>query len=507
MEQSIEILFAFIGGKKVKIQEFKQLIKADVSKNALYILSSNIITLPIGIVFIGLISRNLSVTEFGTLSIFITFFTIASAFAELGISSTMVRFSSYYRKNDERKMYEVFKIALQVKFLINLIILVIGISVSKYIALNLYHDPVLITPLKYAFFVGFLMNFKEYFNSVLRSLNKFKIISTGFVIQSLFQLCLVFLLIKYDSLTLFHAMLIYFLTPISFFLFSGYFIPWKRSLKSHTSKELLPKLFSFGKWMSFVYLLDTFAYHLDVIMLKYFVSSEQVGYYFAANKVMHLLWLASGAFSFVLLPKISEFAGENKNKFKELPFKIINHTAFIAIPMAFGMYALSDQIILIVFGSRYVPSIPVVNLLVLAGLSEFLMLGTGPILMNIGKVKSFFYGSLINVVMIVFLNFTLIPLYGIRGAAIGTSISFFVLLIMFWAFVVHAIKPKFDIVPTFKYIIASIVMMYIMTSIDFGLSGLLKFVVDIGIGGISYLVIVIILFNMKEIIKMVSNRE
>lgn len=488
----------------MKIQEFKQLIKADISKNALYIILSNIITLPIGIIFIGLISRNLSVSEFGTLSLFITFFTIASALAELGITPTMVRFSSYYfGKNDERKMYEVFKIALQVKFLLNLIILVIGISVSKYIALNLYHDPVLITPLKYAFFVGFLMNFSAYFTSVLRSLNKFKIISMGFVIQSLFQLCLVFLLIKYDSLTLFHAMLIYLLTPVSFFLFSGYFIPRKKILKSSTSKELLPKLFSFGKWMFFVYLLDTFSYRLDILMLKYFVSSEQVGYYFAAYKVIHLLWLASGALSFVLLPKISELAGESKNKFKELPFKIINRTAFIAIPMAFGVYALSDQIIPIVFGSKYVASIPVVNLLIPAGLAGFLILGSGPILMNIGRVKSIFYGSLINVVLIVFLNFVLIPLYGIKGAAIGTSISFFVQLILYWAFVVHAIKPKFDIVPTIKYIIASIVMMYAMVSIDLGLSGLVKFVTDIGIGSGSYLVIVTISFNMKEIIKMV----
>lgn len=487
----------------MKIQEFKQLIKADISKNALYILSSNIITLPIGIIFIGLISRNLSVSEFGTLSLFITFFTIASAFAELGMTPTMVRFSSYYRgKNDERKMYAVFKIALQVKFLINLIFLVIGVSVSKYIALNLYHDPVLITPLKYAFFVGFLMNFSAYFTSVLRSLNKFKIISIGFVIQSLFQLCLVFLLVKYDSLTLFHAMLIYFLTPVSFFLFSGYFIPWKKFLKSTTSKELLPKLFSFGKWMFFVYLLDTLAYRLDIIMLKYFVSSEQIGYYFAAYKVVQLLWLASGAFAFVILPKISELAGENKNKLKELPFKIINRTAFIAIPMAFGMYALSDQIIPIVFGLKYVPSIPVVNLLVPAGLAGFLIIGSGGILMNTGRVKSIFYVSLINVVLIVFLNLVLIPLYGIKGAAVGTSISFFAQLILYWGFVIHATKPKFDIAPTIKYIIASIVMMYTMT-LDFGLSGLVKFVVDIAIGSISYLVIVTISFNMKEIIKMV----
>ena len=490
----------------MKISELKQLIQTRLLRNTFYIVSSQIIALFLGVFFIGLITRGLSVADFGLLSLFITFSRIAAALGEFGIGGTVVRFSSYYfGGKEEEKAYSMFKIGWGAKLLLNLVILIIGVNVSRYVALNIYDDPALIIPLKYAFLVGFLASFREYFTSILRSLNRFRLISVCFIVSALFQLGVIFFLVMNDSLTLFNAMIVYLLTPAIFFLASSYAIPWAKTFKSSTSRELLPEFFSFGKWMLFVYLLDIITFRLDILMLKYFLSSEQVGYYFPAFRVVELLWFIPMAVSLVLLPSISRVAAGGAERFKELPARIITNMAFITLPAAFGMLALSHQIIPVIFGSKYMPAIPVLALLIPAGLARALRIGAGELLVNIGRVKFGFFASLLGFILGVVLNLVLIPRYGIEGAAIATSITFVIVTLVLWVFVFRPLKPKIDIIPIAKYFLASVAMAGIVWSLN--LSGISGLAIGVAVGVALYAFFILILFNRRELIGWLKARR
>jgi len=92
---------------------------------------------------------------------------------------------------------------------------------------------------------------------------------------------------------------------------------------------------------------------------------------------------------------------------------------FIAMPMTF----FSDLIIRLLFGQAYIEAGSVLMIHIWIGVFVFLGLAFGRYLLIENLNKKSFYRTLTGAIVNVILNYILIPIYGIKGAAIATLLS------------------------------------------------------------------------------------
>lgn len=166
-------------------------------------------------------------------------------------------------------------------------------------------------------------------------------------------------------------------------------------------------------------------YHIDIVMLQQFTSSDDVGNYRAALTLAEFLWFVPLAIQTVFVHSTSELWSQNRRqKISELAARTTRYTFLLTAVMAVGLAALADVAVPIYFGDEAIPAIAPL-LLLLPGSLGFAL--ARPVLaISQGKgtlrfpVAATGAAALINVV----LNVALIPTYGMVGAAVATSIGY-----------------------------------------------------------------------------------
>ncbi|APX95637.1 flippase [Natronorubrum daqingense] len=166
-------------------------------------------------------------------------------------------------------------------------------------------------------------------------------------------------------------------------------------------------------------------YHIDIVMLQQFTSSDDVGNYRAALTLAEFLWFVPLAIQTVFVHSTSELWSRNRReKISELAARTTRYTFLLTAVMAVGLAALADVAVPIYFGDEAIPAIAPL-LLLLPGSLGFAL--ARPVLaISQGKgtlrfpVAATGAAALINVV----LNVALIPTYGMVGAAVATSIGY-----------------------------------------------------------------------------------
>lgn len=166
-------------------------------------------------------------------------------------------------------------------------------------------------------------------------------------------------------------------------------------------------------------------YHIDIIMLNRFQSDSAVGNYKAALTIAEFLWFVPMAIQTVFVHSTSELWSQNRyQQISELVSRTTRYTFLLTAVMAVGLAALADIAVPIYFGAEAEPAITPL-LLLLPGALGFAI--ARPILAVSQGEGTLRYpviatggAALINLV----LNLALIPPFGMRGAAIATSIGY-----------------------------------------------------------------------------------
>jgi O-antigen/teichoic acid export membrane protein len=167
----------------------------------------------------------------------------------------------------------------------------------------------------------------------------------------------------------------------------------------------------------------------DRIMLGYFKASKDLGIYSAAAIISQQAGLITYSFSCIFCPIISDLY--NRNEFKQLEKLYKTVTRWIVslnLVLLILLIVFSKQIMGI-FGSEFIS-----GWLVLVILSSVHLVGystggalAGYALQMSGKQDFEFINAVVMLVLNVALNFWLIPIYGILGAAMATGASYAVI--------------------------------------------------------------------------------
>jgi O-antigen/teichoic acid export membrane protein len=253
--------------------------------------------------------------------------------------------------------------------------------------------------------------------------------------------------------------------------FLGYFlVRYKIRVKFPPTKTGFKRyrnaIFSFGGLTVISMLLAEALYDSDVLLIGIFLTTEDVGAYKAALVLARLLWLIPLAFQTVLLHYVSEMWVAGKEKDLEgIITTIAKYVSLAMILFGFGLLVLADPFVKLYYGPEFGDAVLPLQILILGSLGFGLARIINPIIEGTGHIKEGIRISAGIVALNIILNIILIPIYGIMGAAIATSISYFAKLIQYTYLLrklkIHVLRSY----PTIKMISLALSFLLILYSL------------------------------------------
>lgn len=273
------------------------------------------------------------------------------------------------------------------------------------------------------------------------------------------------------------------------------------------NKNLIYEIFHACWPIAFSGMLGIFMLNIDIIMLGWWRSAEEIGYYSAGQRIIQVLYTLPSLLAAGIFPALSRIVKE-KNQLRE---KILNEKSItialsITIPLVIGGIILGQPIFKLVFGEEYLPGVLAFQIL----MSTFLITSPSILMSNLVLahnqqrkiLKYIAIGSLGNVIF----NILLIPTYGIAGSAVATVIALLLNGVPTWY---HLKKiSNFYIVRHLKKIAVSAIVMGIFTFIlnKTELNVFINIILSAGVYlGLLYILKEKILEEIKPLIKAVKH--
>ncbi|MQC82145.1 hypothetical protein FDE65_24525 [Vibrio parahaemolyticus] len=162
---------------------------------------------------------------------------------------------------------------------------------------------------------------------------------------------------------------------------------------------------------------------MDQIMIDYFLNKERVGVYAAAVKISEAWFFIPIAVASSTYPIIIK-SKKNPDLYEEKMKILYSCNIWLSMFVFLFFFFTSDFIINLVFGSEFNDSVNVLKILAFAGVMVSIGVTNTNWLMSQSSQKINLINKIIGQMFNFFLNYKLIPKYGINGAAISTVISY-----------------------------------------------------------------------------------
>ena len=201
-----------------------------------------------------------------------------------------------------------------------------------------------------------------------------------------------------------------------FFLMRAGLRPWPRIHRAIASEALW-----FGLKSHVGRVANALNWRLDVMILAAFASVEVVGCYAVASKTAELFRPLGASLTYVLRPLL---AGLDSDQARRKGVVLYRWVFAINLATVAIMALVGGPLIMLLFGAEFAPAVPAFQIL-LIGLAAH---GADPVLngyyIGTGRPELITYTSLAGLVITVIGDVTLIPAYGLNGAAIASSVAY-----------------------------------------------------------------------------------
>jgi O-antigen/teichoic acid export membrane protein len=231
--------------------------------------------------------------------------------------------------------------------------------------------------------------------------------------------------------------LLSFLFAVSFgiFFISRLFpVIFKKSVKP---KFIISKLFLFSFPTALAGVFGTFLFWVDRLIIGYYRPAYEGGIYQAVSQTSTIFAVILGGFNAIVVPMISNFIHKGELERLQKVFRASTKWGlYLSLPVFIVIIVFPRDVLLVLFGNAYASGW---SALLLLSIGQLVNIGTGAVglLLVLAGLQNYWLAlSLTAFLLNILLNWFLVPLLGINGAAIGTSIS--VTCLFFSAVVVTA---------------------------------------------------------------------
>lgn len=460
--------------------------KKELWKGFLFVLSSKVAIIALGIAQITIIPRILNPVNMGIYSYWLSVLLIFSAILDLGGPEILSRYLPELRLRDQNSVKSLFKKNIQVKIFFLPFLILAGLCLFKnerafFIMILVASIFVSLSNLIQAGFYGF------------KDFSRYSMIQTSRILIRLIFVIILFSLL--GSIGIICALL------GGAILTTLVFYPCIKKLVPPYYGELhrpFIKYFSYGLYLypgSMLGILNTW---LAVILVKIIIPDFRV-VGFLGLAIQICLFAITGILASVyetIFPTLVEFHTNNQSQLREIFELNWKYTNIILMPAVIGFYFLANPTISFFIGTEYLPTAEIIKYL----LPSVIFFTWGGIYQQIilifEKKKEYLFTQLARFFSFLILTIILINNIGVLGAPIAISFGTFISFIFSYFYANKLLKIKSFLIHVFKPTLASLsaCVMVNMLKID----NIYILLSSIVLGGLIYLFVMVII---KGIIK------
>jgi O-antigen/teichoic acid export membrane protein len=183
----------------------------------------------------------------------------------------------------------------------------------------------------------------------------------------------------------------------------------------------------------------------DIIMLGFFSSDAEIGIYRVAAQLGATVIFAMQAINVVQGPHIAHlFAQGDMKKLQRMVTRSAQAVLLFAVPVVLVIVFFGEPIITFVYGEAFRGAYVPLVILCAGQLVNAAMGAVGSLLNMTGHERDTMKSVLLAAIVNVTLNLTLIPMFGIIGAAIATASTLTVWNLVMW----HKVRKRIGIEPS-----------------------------------------------------------
>jgi len=474
-----------------------------IAKGTGIILIGTLIGTILAAIFPIVIARYYTPTEFGIYALAMTVFLFLTQISYLGLDDGCPRNIALYRgRKDSDKVGHVIISTFEFIMISGFIASVILFLSADWISLTIFKTVELARPLRLMSFavpfwllIGTIVSIYRGFDRSKESVYFNSLLLQGGKI--FFALPVIIFGLSFDYI--FYAITI---NIIVVFLVAAIYYqrrkPQKLNLKKSKSpikKELLffslPLVFSGMSW----FLLQA----TDKFMIGFSMTEYNVGLYNSACTVSMYLNIFLVSVMFIYQPVGTKLFGAGKNLELKKLYQTITKWIFLAAsPLIMLVFLQPNFVISFLFGKQYLGSVVPLSILFLTYAIRICLGPAGGSVIMLGKTKQLMYIVAGIAFMNIALNYFLIPIYGITGAAIATGASIITLSILEvgYLYKISNIQPMkklyLKIMSVFLFLMAIMYLVFQYVPIQFSMFTRILLII------LSYLLffILLIVFNL-----------
>jgi len=479
-------------------------MKKSIAKNYIYNLIYQMLTIILPLVTTPYLSRVLGANAIGIYGYTISIVTYFILFGTLGVSMYGQREIAYNGENKKARSKTFWEIIIIRTITLSISILLFYLIYGRSGEYALYYRILIVQLVANLFDISWLFQgIEEFEKTVVRNL-----------IVKLLSLVLIFVLIKTPD-DLWKYFVIYvgaeLIGNITLWFYLPKYLEKTDINKIELKKHIKPAVSLF---------LPQIAIQIYTVLDKTMIGAitkdmVEVGYYEQAQKIVKAALTIVGALQTVMNSRIAySYAKNDEEEINKCLKNSFEFAWFLTIPMMLGLIAIASKFVPWYYGEGFdgVEQILIVTspILIAIGLSGI----TGvQYLVQTGKQKEFTISVVVGAIVNVILNMILIPYLKGIGAAVASVVA----EITIFGIQVTYLKNKFPIqkiLGTSKKCLISGIIMFIIVKLvtDFMPVSILNTLIEIGIGGIVYILILLLLkyefvYNIVNQIKTVLKNK
>jgi O-antigen/teichoic acid export membrane protein len=162
---------------------------------------------------------------------------------------------------------------------------------------------------------------------------------------------------------------------------------------------------------------------IDQVMLKEMLDVKAVGVYAAAVKLCEAWYFLPTALIASLFPAVIEAKIKSKTLYDKRVQNLYDLMVWSSIAVALPTTLLADWVILILYGTDFQEAADVLRIYIWAGVFVTLGIASSKWLIAENLQRYLFLRTILGALLNVGFNLWLIPIYGIKGAAIATLVA------------------------------------------------------------------------------------
>ena len=403
-----------------------QAIRQTIVKNAFWLGVSNVGGRLLRAVIIIYAARVLGAADWGVFSYAISLAALLTIFTDLGIGPVLTRETA--RARDESSRARI----LSTAFLIKLILVGLGILVVFFLA---PHFTTIVEAKPLLPIIAFVLVFdalREFGFSFTRALEKMEWEAGLYLATNVAIVVLGFIFLAIAptvaSFTYAYALGTGIGMAATFFTLRHHF----RHILYNFYFKLIKPIFAAAMPFAIAGVLGGLMLTTDILIIGFFRSAEEVGFYSAADRIIQLLYLLPGILATSSFPLIARLTGKDNLRLRRILERLITIALAAALPMALGGVILGKAIVELLFGTAYLAATLPFQILIFTIIIRFPAVLLSNALFAFDKQKALVIYAALGGVLNVTLDLLFIPTFGMVGSAWTTLVAQLVSNIYLW---------------------------------------------------------------------------